>query len=292
MASDSPVATAFTPAPDHWTRAGAEPRAIVIHMAEGGGTVPWLTRLDGNSSHYVVEYTGRVVQMVRESEAAGSMNPKLTRLSNDAPYTFEGETVVYGRRALDAAGIAADPNRYAIAIEVEGFAANGPNPAQVKALTALVADIRRRHGRLHLLGHRDQQSYKPCPGHKMPWATFGGHGAPPVEADMIPKPITNTTPLLVSAPAGPRYALDGVTVAKTTSTALTDRYSPFGVGTLRAVYLSSDGTTGLYLLKPASVKPIPPPTAVPDPAQLAAARKDGRKAMQTEAVAAVSALVP
>lgn len=57
--SDSPVATTFVAAPDHWSRDGKAIRAIVVHMAEGGGTVAWLTRDDGNSAHYVVEGSGR-----------------------------------------------------------------------------------------------------------------------------------------------------------------------------------------------------------------------------------------
>ena len=173
--SDSPLAAAFVAAPDHWPRAGAPIRAVVCHMAEGGGTVSWLTRNDGNSSHYVVEYSGRIVQMVPEALAAGSMNPKITRRDNDPPYTFEGESVRYGRTALDASGIASDPNRYAIAIETEGFAKDGPNSAQRTALAALVNDIRRRRGVLPVLGHRDQQNQKACPGHLFPWADFGGH---------------------------------------------------------------------------------------------------------------------
>lgn len=175
MATDSPVATAFVAAPDHWSRNGAAPRAIVCHMAEGGGTVPWLTRNDGNSAHYVVEYRGRVVQMVAESRAAGSMNPRTTRTGDDRTYTFEGERVTYGRSALNSAGIASDPNRYAIAIEVEGYAADGPNAAQRAQLAHLIADIRRRRGPLPVLGHRDQQDYKACPGKKFPWADYGGH---------------------------------------------------------------------------------------------------------------------
>lgn len=192
---DSPLAAAFVAAPDHWPRNGVPVKAIVGHMAEGAGTVSWLTRDDGNSSHYVVELSGRVVQMVPESLAAGSLNPGITRTTDDAPYTFEGESVRYGatalRAALGAAGVA-DPNRCVVAIEVEGFArslsvwqrlrfpranpAGGPNAVQRASLKALVNDIRRRRGALPVIGHRDQQDQKACPGHAFPWADFGGHG--------------------------------------------------------------------------------------------------------------------
>ncbi len=177
----SPLAKRFVDAPDNWDRRGADIRAIVAHMAEGGGTVTWLLRNDGNSSHYVVEYDGTIVALVDEERAAGSMNPDVTRTTDDQPFTYLGERVTYGISALKAAlgtGIA-DPNRYAIAIEVEGFATVGPNEDQRLALARLIGDIRRRRGALPVLGHRDQQAQKACPGHRIPWVDYGGHGAKP-----------------------------------------------------------------------------------------------------------------
>lgn len=156
-------------------------RAIVIHMAEGGGTVPWLTRPDGNSSHYVVEYSGRLVQMVREKNWAGSINPHAVRTNNDVPYIYLNEKITYGYSANRAAlGDGWDnPNYHVIAIEVEGFAKDGPNAAQSDKLMDLVADIRRRYGKpLPTLGHRDFQNYKACPGKLIRWADYGGHGNP------------------------------------------------------------------------------------------------------------------
>lgn len=194
--TDSPLAKRFVAAPDNWSRNGAPIQGITIHMAEGGGTVSWLTRNDGNSSHYVVEYDGEIVQMVAEARAAGSVNPRTIRLSNDPPYTFLGEQVVYGRTAvLSAIGKAAgdDPNRYVIAIEVEGFAATGPNAKQRVALHALVNDIRRRRGVQPALGHRDFQSYKACPGHKIPWVDYGHHAAKVGYSAAPPPPPPPTT---------------------------------------------------------------------------------------------------
>jgi hypothetical protein len=181
FASDSPVAARVVPSPATETgaRTAADIKAIAIHMAEGGGTVSWLTRDDGNSSHYVVEYSGAVTQMVPETRWAGSINPRQIRLTNDPAFTAFGESVVYGRSAVLAAigQVAAnDPNRYVIAFEIEGFAAAGPNAAQRTALAKLVADIRSRRGPLPTLGHRDFQEYKACPGHKIPWVDYGGHG--------------------------------------------------------------------------------------------------------------------
>lgn len=168
----------FVAAPDHWPRNGVPVLAIAIHMAEGGGTVSWLMRPDGNSSHYVVERTGRVVQMVQEDRAAGSIDPTKVRTTDDAPFTFEGEVVIYGVTA-NKAGLGEhwrNPNAAVIAIEVEGFARYGPNAAQRPALKALVADIRTRHPGIPALGHRDWQAYKACPGKRIPWADYGGHG--------------------------------------------------------------------------------------------------------------------
>jgi hypothetical protein len=271
---DSPVASRVVEAPDRWSRGGLPVLAIAIHMAQGGGTVSWLTRDDGNSSHYVVEYTGRVTQMVPESMAAGSMNPALLRTTDDASFTYLGSTARYGitalRRCLGAHVVR--PNNVVIAIEVEGFAGDapnvgergydsranpngGPNAAQRNALADLVADIRRRRGPKPCVGHRDQQSYKACPGKRIPWADYGGHAvttaAAPEEFDMEPRNITTITPKLVDVPVGAAlYDLDGKTQLWTNKVARTDYLSPFGCGTdpdgrrYRAIYLDPDGGEG------------------------------------------------
>lgn len=152
-----------------------QPRAVVIHMAEGGGTVLWLTHpTNNNSSHFVVEYSGRVVQMVRDTDASHSLHV-------DRPYGQPG-TGDYGIYSLDTAkavlgtGIA-NPNAYIFAVEVEGFAASGPNDAQTASLKALIADLRKRYPSIAgNLGHRDFQNYKPCPGGRISWLVLGGHG--------------------------------------------------------------------------------------------------------------------
>lgn len=195
VAPDSPLVKRVEPSPpgETWSRQGAAIAAIGIHMAEGGGTSAWLSRLDGNSSHYVVEYDGDLIQKVPEALAAGSMNPRLTRTTNDDPYTYLGTTVRYGITALRSAlgALYRDPNRVIIAIEVEGFALTGPNAAQRSTLKRLVNDIRRRRGRKPCIGHRDQQSYKRCPGHKIPWVDYGGHA---VAAAYQPAPTPTPAP--------------------------------------------------------------------------------------------------
>lgn len=152
-----------------------ELRAVTVHMAEGGGTVSWLTHpSNANSSHFVIEYSGRIVQMVRDDEYDYSLH--IAR-----PYGPPGPGD-YGIYSLDVAkavlgdGIG-DPNRYMYAVELEGFAAAGPNAAQVASLAALIADLRGRYPSLRgNLAHRDFQSYKDCPGGHIPWASLGGHG--------------------------------------------------------------------------------------------------------------------
>jgi hypothetical protein len=201
---DSPLVARVVPTAS--SEQGARPggagdiRAIYVHMAEGGGTASWLTRPDGNSSHYVVEYTGAIVQMVKETNWAGSINPRLLRMTNDAPYTYLGSRCIYGRAAaVGALGTAAanDPNRYGIAIEVEGFAATGPNARQRATLAKLVNDIRRRRGAKPALGHRDFQDYKKCPGHLIPWVDYGGHAVKaPYVAAPAPTPPTPEAPMI------------------------------------------------------------------------------------------------
>ena len=224
MTPDSPLVDRTLTA-EAYSRNGAPILGIVIHMAEGGGTDTWLTRIDGNSSHYVIKYDGDLVQLVPESMAAGSMNPRLTRTTDDPPFDFGGETIRYGRTALDAVlgQYTTYANRAVIAIEVEGFAAQGPNKAQTQILVSLVADIRKRRGPIGLLGHRDQQSYKACPGKRIPWSLLGGHGPARQETDDV-KFIQASglaaapSDKLLRLPAGtPLYGFDGAQVTTTAS---------------------------------------------------------------------------
>jgi hypothetical protein len=163
---------------DYGPRRGAPVLAFVIHMAEGGGTVGYLAKPNPNkvSVHYVVERSGRVVQMLGEDRVSGSINPRDIRTSNGPhPYGAETRRLVMG--AWDA-----DPNRAIITVEVEGYARAGPDPIQATALRKLVEDVRSRFPRIGLLGHRDFADYKACPGAHIAWADLGGHG--PWEADM------------------------------------------------------------------------------------------------------------
>ena len=157
--------------------------AFVVHMAEGGGTVGYLSRTQTNrvSVHYVIEYSGRIVQMLRESRISGSLRPTAIRTTDDAPFTSpDGAVVVFGASVAKAAleRYWSDPNTVVLTCEIEGFASKGPNAAQQTALVALVADLRTRYPKIALLAHRDFASYKGCPGKLIPWGALGGHGIP------------------------------------------------------------------------------------------------------------------
>jgi hypothetical protein len=145
---------------------------FVVHMAEGGGTVGYLSRPNPNgvSVHYVIERSGRTVQMLREDHAGGHVDPTKIRVTDGpAPYGATAAQAVLGAWHRD-------PNSATIAVEIEGFALSGPNAAQITALDKLVDDVRGRYPSIGLLGHRDFQSYKRCPGARIPWALLGGHG--------------------------------------------------------------------------------------------------------------------
>jgi hypothetical protein len=282
--ADSPLASRVveSPSSEVGVRSVSSIRAICIHMAEGGGTVSWLTRPDGNSSHYVVEYTGRITQMVRESYWAGSINPRLVRTTNDPPYEYLGETIRYGRSAAEQAlgsGVT-NPNLHVVAIEVEGFAKDGPNAAERESLRKLVADIRRRRGALPCLGHRDFQDYKACPGKRIPWVDYGGHGFSE-DPDMTQAAITTVTPKLIDVPVGvPLLDIDGKTQLFTNRVDRPGIYSPYGCGTVdgkrrRAFYTDPDGAGDDYhrmillvLVPDSAIHPIPTPEPpAPAPAE-------------------------
>lgn len=179
-------------------------RAFLIHMAEGGGTVGYLSRPNprGVSVHYVIERDGRIVQMLKESHASGSVNPNDIRTSNGpAPYGATAAKAVMGSWWKD-------PNSAVISLEIEGYASKGPNIVQRNSLASLVADVRSRYPSMGLLGHRDFADYKACPGAYIPWPKLGGHGV-----HVAPSPPQMTWSVRIEAGATIRaYTLAGLEV--------------------------------------------------------------------------------
>jgi N-acetyl-anhydromuramyl-L-alanine amidase AmpD len=172
-----------------WFSAGkrAEVRALAIHFAEGGNTVHYFqdpTR--GNpprpvdvSSTFVIEYSGRIVQMVRDGDVDHCQHISYGTWSYPGGLSRSRGVAVLGADVMNQA----DPtrvNRYVQAVELEGFRSKGMNADQEKALIALVAERRKRFPELRgLLGHGDIQN-KACPGALIPWDKLGGHGLFPI----------------------------------------------------------------------------------------------------------------
>jgi hypothetical protein len=165
-------------------------KALVVHMTEGSGTeadVDYLANnpLRGVSVHFVILKTGEIVQMLGWGRIAGSINPNELRTTDDPPYTSpDGARVVYGATLRDAI-MGSWINGGLLAVEVGGKAVDGPNQAQSEALVRLLADVRTRYPGLPVLGHRDFTSTKGCPGHKVLWASLGGHGKPAAPEDSV-----------------------------------------------------------------------------------------------------------
>jgi hypothetical protein len=245
--------------------------AVVWHMAEGYSTVGYLSRANGNgvSVHFVVDRYGKITQMLRFDEMGGSINTRDIRTTDDADGFF-------GRTAARAVmGVWADtrqslgPNHASIAVEVEGFALEGPSAVQRQAMAELWLYLQGKYANIRSLGHRDFQDYKRCPGKLIPWNSLGGHGTQPPETDVIPAPITDEEPRIVTANAGHTWReLDGRTVVDNDRPALAERISPFGItntsGTRLRATRPDTGKRGLVTIVPATNDPVPTPE--PEPA--------------------------
>jgi hypothetical protein len=176
----------FTPSHVNLGPAKGPRLAMAWHMAEGGGTVGFLAKANphGVSVHFVIERSGRIVQMLALERMHTSIrirnkNGTLALRSTDDP---PGSPIAYGVTARRAVmGEWADvtttlgPNHATIGVEVEGFAAAGPNEAQRAAAVALANEMRATFPSLRgHLGHRDF-NIKGCPGGLFPFAVLGGH---------------------------------------------------------------------------------------------------------------------
>jgi hypothetical protein len=167
-------------------------RAFLWHMAEGYGTASWLTHpSNNNSAHFVIEKTGRIVQMVKLTDAAHSAHVAYDADDRDASDCGGLYSDVMARRVLGTGWL--DVNAYVIAIEVEGYRAQGPNYAQKIAIRELYRFLRGYFPKVRgNLGHRDVQDYKSCPGCLFPWASIDGHGLFAVAPPLPTAPDTST----------------------------------------------------------------------------------------------------
>lgn len=186
---------------------------FTIHMAEGGGTVGFLSRAnrDGVSVHYVIEQTGRIVQMLDETHMHSSIRigeggSALRRDIGSDGFGFQNTHPVLGDWALTEKTLG--PNQATLAVEIEGFALAGPNAMQHASLRVLVRDIRTRYPYIGLLGHRDH-NVKACPGRFIHWDDLGGHGGTMgLHLTLPPAPLVGS--LAIPAGTDSIRAADGV----------------------------------------------------------------------------------
>lgn len=261
-------------APDYGARKGPA-LGLMLHMAEGGGTVGYLSRKPprGVSVHAVCDVRGIVTQMLPWERASGSLNP--ADRSTDKAY--------FGQQHLmDVLGSWwTDPNSAVLSMEIEGFAAKGPTKAQVDAAIAWGLDMRDRFPTLRgALGHADQTNTKGCPGTtaamQAVFAGVGGHGlwheastnAPAIGGDMLK--ISSPTPALIDLPKDAQlYDLAFAPLVKVSGPSL-GQVSPYEVeqnanSHYRVARASIKGIQQIVLIHDpdANVRAIPTPTAPP-----------------------------
>ena len=169
----------YVPSAVNLGRARGPRLAFIVHMAEGGGTVGYLSRDNPNgvSVHFVIERTGRIVQMLPLANMHTSIRTgNYIRKTNDPDgfYGAKWAVEVMGKWARTDTGTLG-PNHASLAVEIEGYAASGPQVAQVTALNKLWKDMKSRYPGIKSLGHRDFASYKACPGKLINWGVVGGH---------------------------------------------------------------------------------------------------------------------
>ncbi len=137
-------------------------------------TAQWKLRVRGVSANAVILTDGTVWQMVDWSHASGSMNPADRNPSTTGYYNGTVIKEVLGANYVD-------PNAYSISVEICGYRAQGPTPAQVKTAIAWGLDMRSRYPSLRgAYGHHDQTDTKGCPGTTANMRAIfdgvGGHG--------------------------------------------------------------------------------------------------------------------
>ena len=270
---------------------------LLFHMAEGGGTVGYLSRTPprGVSVHAVCDVRGVVTQMLPWAHISGSLNP--SNRSTDKGYFGRSHLLaVLGNRW-------SDPNGAVLSMEIEGFASIGPSAEQVDAAVAWGLDMKRRYPALRgALGHADQTDTKRCPGTRPQmqavFARVGGHGIwrtpttnAPANGEGTLK-ITDPNPALVDVAKGVEMFSPSGQSLGLVSGPISGQVSPYevevGGGHYRLLRAAPDGVTQVVLVHnpDANARPVPPPA----PADCAVQVETARRVALADARAALSAL--
>lgn len=149
---------------------------LMFHGAEAtSGVVGYLSREPARnvSANFVCERSGRMVRMLNVNNASGSLNPN-DRSTDKAYFGASHLKAVLGSWWTD-------PNSAVISVEIEMYAREGPNIAQVATLIDWSKDMVSRFPTIRgALGHADQTDTKRCPGTttnmKLVFSSIGGHG--------------------------------------------------------------------------------------------------------------------
>ena len=261
---------------------GSDNLAGYLSRHQGETDAEWRTRVRGVSCNAAILSTGEVIQMVPWANASGNVNPADRALE----YGYYGHS-----KLVDVLGDHwPDPNTWSISAELAGFRATGPTDKQRDAAIAWGLDMRGRFPSLRgAWGHHDQAP-KACPGlsanMQAIFAGVGGHGL--WEVDVVPAPITDETPKIVTTKAvSTWYDLDGKTVLSTGHAALPPRPSPYGVGTQRAIFATVGGSRRIVLIIPATVAAVPVVDCTQAVADAKAAEHERVRAAALAAVGAI-----
>ena len=247
-----------------WYSPGAtiEVRALVAHFAQGGNTVHYLQdprRPNGTpidvSATFVLEYSGRVVQMVRDGDADHCQHVSTGDWVYPGFLTRANGVAVLGTEVMDHPDHTR-VNRYVQAIEIEGFRDKGMNAAQTASLVELVAERRAKYPTIRgLLGHGDIQD-KACPGRLIPWELLGGHGlwAPQEEPVGLRFRIVDAQPGRVAVNGAGHSLIRVYDAARTTVPAGEVRQAIAKVALLQPLDASAGDRTNGYLVGKSSAE--------------------------------------
>jgi len=180
-AADSPLAKLF-PSPNHGERKdGLLPEMVILHytgMPGAKAALKWLCTPESNvSCHYLVQESGKILQLVPESRRAWHAGAGSWRGRDDINSRSIGIEIV--NLGHDGASVDPDDPRKS----VPGAPTGGPLPPyparQITALIGLLQDICGRTGisRRAILAHSDiAPRRKRDPGEAFPWGQLAAAG--------------------------------------------------------------------------------------------------------------------